>query len=191
VAGVVLAGGRSRRMGTDKAALVVDGRRLGDRSVDALRGAGIVRVVVVGGADRLDAEHLPDDEADLGPLGGLATAFAHLPAHELVVLPCDLPNVDAPAVQELLAGATAAPEADVVVARVDGRRAFPIGVWRRSVEPALVAALAEGERAVRRAIRSCRVVDVPGGPALRDADLPAELPRTGSLPDGPGQGGSM
>jgi molybdopterin-guanine dinucleotide biosynthesis protein A len=178
-------------MGSDKATLVIGGERLGDRAIGALRAAGLGRVVVVGGAPRLDGEHLADDLPGQGPLGGLATAFAHLRADELIVLPCDLPWVDAAAVRTVLDAAARTPDADVVVAVVDGRRALPVGVWRRPVEPALVAALERGERAVRRALAGCHVVEVPAGPELRDADLPAELPDAGSLPDGPDQGGSM
>ncbi|MFO7779008.1 MAG: formate dehydrogenase accessory sulfurtransferase FdhD [Nitriliruptoraceae bacterium] len=61
VATAVLAGGGSRRMGQDKAALVVDGRRLLDRSVDALRAAtpGDRPVLVVGPHQPVVGPHQP------------------------------------------------------------------------------------------------------------------------------------
>jgi molybdopterin-guanine dinucleotide biosynthesis protein A len=178
-------------MGVDKATLDVGGRRLGDRSVDALRGAGL-EVVAVGGEDRLDAPHLPDDHPGAGPLGGIVAAFASLDADELVVLPCDLPEVDAAQVTALRSAAARHPDADVVVASVGGRRAYPIGVWRRAAAPALAAAFEAGERAFGPALADCRVAEIVVGPGFRDADRPADLPRAGSLPRDPrAKGGSM
>jgi molybdopterin-guanine dinucleotide biosynthesis protein A len=178
-------------MGADKATLDVGGRRLGDRSVAALRGAGL-EVVVVGGEDRLDAEHVPDRHPGAGPLGGIVGAFGSLEADELVVLPCDLPWIDAADVAALAATAAEHPAADVVVATIAGRRAHPIGIWRRSGAAALAAAFEAGERAFGPALDRCRVHEVEVGPAFRDADRPADLPRAGSLPGDPlTEGGSM
>ena len=178
-------------MGADKATLDVGGRRLGDRSVDALRGAGLA-VVVVGGDDRLDADHRPDDHPGAGPLGGVVTAFAAFEDDELVVLPCDVPLADATAVTALISAAASHPDADVVIASVAGRRAYPVGVWRRSVAPALAAAFDSGTRAFGPALAACRIDEVEVGAAFRDADRPADLPRAGSLPGDPlTEGGSM
>jgi molybdopterin-guanine dinucleotide biosynthesis protein A len=178
-------------MGADKATIAVDGRRLGDRSVDALRGAGL-EVVAVGGEDRLDAPHLPDAHPGEGPLGGVISAFAALDADELVVLPCDLPHLDAAHVASLLAMAGAEPSADVVVATIGGRRAYPIGVWRRSAAAPLAAAFEAGERAFGPAVERCEVAEVEVSDTFRDADRPADLPRAGSLPGDPlTEGGSM
>jgi molybdopterin-guanine dinucleotide biosynthesis protein A len=107
IAGVVLAGGASRRMGTDKALLVVDGETLLDRAIRILDAAGATTVVVASGpgARRYDVAPalVPDPaghEGD-GPLAGLAAAFAHLaaaattaPTRVVLVLAVDLPDAD-------------------------------------------------------------------------------------------------
>jgi molybdopterin-guanine dinucleotide biosynthesis protein A len=172
-------------MGTDKATLVVHGRRLGDRALDALRGAGLVRLAVVGGTEGFGVELVPDEHPGAGPLGALVTAFTHLDAAELVVLPCDLPRVDADAVAALVAAATDHPGADVVVASVAGRPAYPVGVWRRPVAGRLAAAFGGGERRVAVALDGADVVHVAAGDRLRDADRPDELPSAGILPETP------
>jgi molybdopterin-guanine dinucleotide biosynthesis protein A len=171
-------------MGTDKATLVVDGRRMGDRALDALRGAGLERLAVVGGRD-LGVESIPDDHPGAGPLGAIVTAFAHLDADELVVLPCDLPRVDADALGAVLAAADDHPGAEVVVATVGGRPAYPIGVWRRPVAARLAGAFARGERRVAAALDGARVVHVAAGERLRDTDRPGDLPSAGILPETP------
>ena len=79
VAGAVLVGGASRRMGVDKASLEVDGRPLAVTACSALLGAGISPVAVVGGASHPPlppgVKWLPDRWPGEGPLGGILTAL--------------------------------------------------------------------------------------------------------------------
>jgi len=102
VAGVVLAGGISRRFGTDKARAEVAGVRLLDRAIAAT--AGLAPVWIVAGSPEraatlapLAPTHVrvvPDDQPGAGPIGGIATAL-RLAGHGWVaVLAVDLPLVD-------------------------------------------------------------------------------------------------
>ena len=108
-AGAVLTGGASRRMGTDKALVEVDGRALALRVADALRAAGASRVVAVGGdLERLQAlglEAVPDLHPGEGPLGGILTALAATDQDVVVVLACDLPAADPSAITAVVVGA--------------------------------------------------------------------------------------
>jgi molybdopterin-guanine dinucleotide biosynthesis protein A len=182
--GAVLAGGASRRMGTDKATLVHDGMALARRGIAALQGAGIERVVVVGGSNDFDVELIADDEPGSGPLGAVLSAFGATVPADLFVLPCDLPAVDARTVLSLLDGAEAQPDADVVVATLDGRPAWPIGRWRRRGQPALAEAHRSGERSFVGAVAGLRVATVELGPTVADADEPGDLRHTDTLAPG-------
>lgn len=181
VAGAVLAGGRSRRMGRDKALVALpDGRPLARVAADALRGAGAAPVVAVGGPPELRGHGL-DVVADLhpgaGPLGGVLTALAALDAAIVVVLTCDLPAITAHEVQALLDALGRAPTAAAAVAVLDGQRQYLSAAYRRGAARPLSAAFAAGERSVRRAATGLDVVEVHGlDPAhLADADTPDEL----------------
>ncbi|MPY92027.1 MAG: NTP transferase domain-containing protein [Acidimicrobiia bacterium] len=180
-AGAVLAGGRSRRMGTDKALVLVrDGRPLALVAAEALRAAGGEPVVAVGGDPALAAHGLavlPDRHPDEGPLGGLVTALSGLGAPVVVVLTCDLPAVTATEVEALVCALAEAPSAEAAVATVAGRPQFLSAAYRASALGVLQAAFARGERSVRRAMPALRIVEVPGlEPAhLADVDTPAEL----------------
>ena len=97
--GVVLAGGRSRRFGRDKALASVGGMPLGSWSVRALEGAGLA-VGVVSADERvgkaLGVPSRADLQPGLGPLGGLWTALEW--ARErgddgVFLLACDMPLV--------------------------------------------------------------------------------------------------
>ncbi|WP_204376202.1 NTP transferase domain-containing protein [Hymenobacter coccineus] len=94
--GLVLAGGRSERMRTDKGALRYHGAADQRQHTAALLGefCADVRVSVrPDQADELPAGlvPLPDTFAGLGPLGGLLSAFRADPNAAWLVLACDLP----------------------------------------------------------------------------------------------------
>ena len=179
VAGAVLAGGESRRMGRPKAFISIDGRTMLDRAIDALRAADIDEVFVVGG-DRsriVEAGHRHRRDADpgQGPLGGILTALDATDADLVVVLACDLLDASPLAVRSLVG---AIGDADVAVPVVDGRAQWLHAVWRRSVRSTLQAAFDAGERAPRRALDGLAIVEVlDGSPCwYADADRPSDLP---------------
>ncbi|WP_153306816.1 molybdenum cofactor guanylyltransferase [Desulfonatronum thioautotrophicum] len=95
LAGVVLAGGRSSRLGQDKTRVVFSGVSLLSRSVDLLK-RHCTTVHIVG---RLPEDHglnVPsflDAEPGCGPGGGIATALKKL-ERPCLVLSCDLPLMD-------------------------------------------------------------------------------------------------
>lgn len=88
---ILLTGGASRRMGIDKADLLVNGEPLGHRLAHKLRSAGW-EPTVLGRAPIQDYQFFPDKDMFAGPLAALR-AFS--PASELVfVLSCDVPLFD-------------------------------------------------------------------------------------------------
>jgi len=97
--GIVLAGGRSSRMGHDKALLSIDGHTLLDGAIAILRAAGAGRVLVSG--DRPSHDGVPDDVPALGPVGGLASVLAHCPDGPVVAVPVDMPRLDVDALTRL------------------------------------------------------------------------------------------
>jgi len=89
--GVVLAGGQSRRFGSDKAQAMLQGRTLLDHAIAAL-GPHCDEVAVVGrhAARRLSIADWPG--LGLGPLGGLGGALRHAHAHgfaQVLSIPVD------------------------------------------------------------------------------------------------------
>jgi molybdopterin-guanine dinucleotide biosynthesis protein A len=96
-AGAVLAGGKSRRMGRNKARLVVDGEPLWRRQMRVLREAGAapVRLVQAPGQRALTRGVLRDSVRGAGPLAGLHTALRATRGTHLAVLAVDMPRIDA------------------------------------------------------------------------------------------------
>ena len=170
--GVVLMGGSSRRMGVDKATLVVDGTALGARVGEALRGAGCAEVLAVGGqigsSRYFGVTRLADRRPGAGPAAAVADLLSEL-GGPLVVLACDLPWITAASVRDLIDHAARHTDADAVIAGRAGRPQYPNGVWRRvnaAADGCTFARLLEG--------RSVVLVDADGG--FDDADHPGDLP---------------
>jgi molybdopterin-guanine dinucleotide biosynthesis protein A len=95
--GVVLAGGKSTRMGRDKALVEVDGKPMLQHAIDVLR-PQVKELLVIGDPRkyrRFDADVLEDELEGLGPLGGIVTAMGHARYEHLLVLACDVPGVNA------------------------------------------------------------------------------------------------
>ena len=108
--GVVLAGGRSTRLGQDKVRLRLpgDGRDMLARTADLL--AACTDGVVIScrapdaGEETLalpGIRSIPDAEPGLGPLGGVWSALREL-RQPILVLSCDLPFMDGPTLRRLL-----------------------------------------------------------------------------------------
>jgi molybdenum cofactor guanylyltransferase len=91
--GVVLAGGRSRRMGRDKALLEWQGRTLLDHAIARFQDTGCARIIASG--DRPEHGGLLDTYPDSGPLGGLHAAALACPGCRLVAVAVDMPRLPA------------------------------------------------------------------------------------------------
>ncbi len=98
LSGLVLTGGRSRRMGTDKALLRNDGESQVARAVRLL-GKVCNDVFVSTRADQADEperarfQQIIDRYDDLGPVAGILSAMDERPDDDWLVVACDLPNL--------------------------------------------------------------------------------------------------
>jgi molybdopterin-guanine dinucleotide biosynthesis protein A len=183
-AGAVLTGGRSRRMGVDKAVLEVGGVRLADRVASALAAGGCHPVAFIGGDGSTLAaggrDWYPDRFPGDGPVGGVLTALDAL-ADDVLVAACDLVDLDGPTVAALLTAATTA-DADVVVARSD-RPEPMLARWRATCRPAIEEAFRDGERAVHRVLARLVMVEVAVDPVrLRNVNTPSDVERPRAKP---------
>jgi molybdenum cofactor guanylyltransferase len=151
VAGILVAGGRSQRMGRDKAGLPWHGSTLARRAVGLLARCAEGPVIVVCAPDQeLPAlpgwvEVVRDPEPGLGPLAGLAVGLEAAAARAPIAAVC---AVDAPlahpAVLAALVGALG--EGPAVVPLADGRPQPLFAVYRTGLAGLAAALVADGER---------------------------------------------
>jgi len=157
-AGFVLAGGQSRRMGSDKALLPFAGEPLIARAVRTLHEAGLP-ASIAGAASSARAPlaaYAPlvdDSEPGLGPLAGICAALAATSARFAVFLPVDLPLLPPSLIGYLLRHAQITGHA-VTVPSVNGfMQTFPAVVDRATL-PALQTELRATQRGCFSAFRA-------------------------------------
>ena len=128
---LILAGGASRRMGTDKARSRIGGQTLLGRALDCAKGTGLETAVA--GRDRPGVE-LPEgiercpDGAGEGPVAGILGAASRWPRASWLVIACDLPLLTADLLHGLIALARRHPRSVAVVPEVGGR-IHPLCAW--------------------------------------------------------------
>lgn len=181
---LLLAGGESRRMGRDKAAIEVDGETMLARTARLAADACDEVFVSVRSAGAVDALRrrwpLIEDASDgTGPLAGILGALRTRPGVDWLVLACDLPRLDAATLAALLAAAKEAPDA-LAVAMESERDGTPeplCAVWRPGMVPRIEQQLAEDRRCARRCLIEAAVPLVPPVTkgALANMNAPADL----------------
>jgi molybdenum cofactor cytidylyltransferase len=188
IAAVVLAAGRSTRMGgPNKLLAEIAGRPLLRIVVEEALASHAKPVIVVVGHERADVEkalaglpvqliHNPDFAQGLGT--SLKAGIAAVPAEADGAIVClgDMPQVDASLIDRLIAAFDPDRGALIVMPTVEGRRGNPV-LWSRRFFPDLMAI--EGDVGARHFIGrySEAVVEVPleGRAALVDIDTPEAL----------------
>jgi molybdopterin-guanine dinucleotide biosynthesis protein A len=184
--GLVLAGGKSRRMGRDKAALVTDGETQLARAVKRL--AGFVDRVFVststaqaGDPVRNEFEQIVDRYDDMGPIAGILSAMDTFPGHSWLVLACDLPNIDAATIGFLVDNAS--PDHPVTAFRsvIDDMPEPLCAVYRPAARTIIDGYVAEGIKCPRKMLinsPTC-LLRQPSPGALHNINTPDDLAGTG------------
>jgi len=181
--GLVLAGGRSRRFGSDKAAIEIDGQSLLDRTAGLMQ-ALVDRVYVSVAENQVDdplRSRYPmvrDEEPGLGPAGGLRAAHRLHPEAAWLVVACDLPGLDERTVADLVQSRNAEKAATAYRSPVDGHPEPLCAIY----EPATLARFASQTAAGRglspRTLlcdSDTELLESPEPGTLRNVNTPADL----------------
>jgi molybdopterin-guanine dinucleotide biosynthesis protein A len=176
--GVLLVGGASRRFGSPKALIELDGETLVERGRRVLA-AACDEVLVVGKAGELPFEVLDDGSGTRAPIAGVVAGL-RAASHEVAVfVPVDCPRVT-PELVRLLGDACR----DAAVPQTG-----PLpGAWAKSALPLLESRLAAGPLALYRAYADLDVAEVEVDPQLV-ADVDTRRDLQGLLHQTPGQPG--
>lgn len=169
VSGAILAGGRSSRMGENKALLPWEGGTV-IASV-AARLQSLLDHVLVVAADPSSYQFLGlpsarDQRPGLGPLGGLEAALREAPDPRVFVVACDMPFLNA----DLIRYMTSLPPAQAVVPYLGGRPEPLHALYSRDALPLVRALLAQGELRVHVLLERLDVRRVEEDEVRRFAD---------------------
>ncbi|MGJ8725325.1 MAG: NTP transferase domain-containing protein [Roseibacillus sp.] len=175
---LLLVGGKSRRMGTDKASLVFDGKTLLERTLATVTPQVPEFYLSVAHDDtRNDFPTIPDLTPNPGPLGGIQAAFAHDPETAWLVIACDLPLFDSETLQHLLTNADPSQPATCFLNRLDGRAEPLCTIYQPAAATSLRDYLAADRRCARKFLESLspQTFPLPNPLALDNANRPEQL----------------
>jgi len=154
--GLVLAGGRSKRMGTDKALMKWHGEEQRYHIADILM-ACCDEVFI---SCRPDQQHeidascktLPDIFLNKGPLGGILSAFSSQPSKAWLVVACDLPLLNEDTISFLIAARDPKKYATTYKSPHDGLPEPLIAIWEPRSYPVLLNSFEEGITCPRKVL---------------------------------------
>ena len=134
IAGIILAGGQSTRLGTDKASLVINKKTLLEHVLDAI--VPIVNnVVVVRGHDQVlphlstPVKVVEDFIPGGGPIAGLFTGLKNIQENQAYVVGCDMPFLESTLLESLLPFSNGY---DAIVPIVDDKKQSLHAIYSRS-----------------------------------------------------------
>jgi molybdenum cofactor guanylyltransferase len=149
LAAFILAGGKSTRMGRDKAFVEFEGQTLLARALDLAR--SVTSDVRIAGSREKFAPFAPvveDVYAERGPLAGIHAALQSSRRELNLMLSVDTPFISCDFLQYLVGKAIASPEAQVVVPSADGRPQPLCAIYRREFLPIAEEALQSGKNKI-------------------------------------------
>jgi len=157
---IIMAGGGSWRMGTDKSMLLINGRTMIERICEQLRGSFEQILISADEVDKfsfLGFEVIPDKVPGQGPLMGIASAL-EASANELnFVVACDIPYIELGYIRRMLAEAIDS-KADIVLPTTGIGKYEPLfAIYRKSALEAIKKVLSSGGRKISDAFALCTV----------------------------------
>lgn len=179
VAGILLCGGKSSRMGSPKAWLLVNGETLLARTVRIV--SEVASPIIVAAAVGQELPSLPqgvivvrDALPERGPLGGLAAALEAMEADAAIVVSCDLPRLTNSVLKALI---DSQDDSLACVPVVNGESQPLAALYRKEALPIVEQHLATNRLSMRALLDALSVKWVHGldPTALANANTPADL----------------
>ncbi|MBB81880.1 MAG: hypothetical protein CMN02_13015 [Roseibacillus sp.] len=178
--GLLLAGGKSSRMGRDKADLkIVDGLSMRDSGMELLGAVTAQSYLAIAGDDTRNYNHptIQDLRDNAGPLAGLEAAFRHSPEAAWLVTACDLPFLTSSTLKYLVESRAPSSDATCFTSRFDGKPEPLCTIYEPSAHPSLKKVLSEGIRCARRFLSTLnrKEIELPELSALDNCNRPEDL----------------
>lgn len=192
ITGVLLAGGKSRRMGEDKRYLIVGEQTLLERGLAVLRSI-FQEVVVVIAQDspalEVDARIVRDLVPDCGSLGGLYTGLTAATTPYIFVVACDMPFLDQAVISQFTSRRTST---DIAMAKFAGRLHPMHALYSKRCLPAIEQMVSARQLKIQEIV-SCKSLRIqyvtetdligldPSGRSFQNVNTPADLEVARSL----------
>jgi molybdopterin-guanine dinucleotide biosynthesis protein A len=132
ISGVVLAGGKSSRFGSDKSELIVNGKTLLERSLDLMRSC--FSEICISTNNPQHAKYgfttIEDAKKNLGPLGGIYSVLENIQTEYAFFISLDMPFLTLQTIEKMVAKISGQ---DVIVPKSDWKIEPLCGIYRKSI----------------------------------------------------------
>ncbi|MCF8462046.1 MAG: molybdenum cofactor guanylyltransferase [Flavobacteriales bacterium] len=176
ITGIVLAGGKSTRMGTDKGLIRLNGKPMVQHVLDPLARV-CHRILVVSGNPMYGMfgfELVKDEASEFGPVMGILSGLRQSKTERNLILSCDAPFVTFDLLKQLV---LLSDNADVVAASSEKGIHPLIAVYRRTCISVFEQAVADGEHRLRTVLEQLKVEEmkVENDDLVRNMNTQADL----------------
>jgi len=166
VTGIVLAGGRSSRMGSDKSLMVLNGKTLVEYAIDALK--PLCNKVVISSNNFIyeftGCEVWPDELPDRAPMIGIYSCLKRSETEINIILSCDMPLMSTAMLEYLL---NQSANHDITVPIQEDHRIEPLcGIYKKSAVEILMDFIDNGNFRLNECIQAASSRLVTVGPEL-------------------------
>jgi molybdenum cofactor guanylyltransferase len=135
ITGIILAGGKSKRMGINKSFLKIGSQTIIERTADLMKGL-FPRVLLISNTPDeyqfLDMKIYEDIHKNSGPLGGIHTGLSHSGTEKNFIISCDMPLVNNDVIEFIINYKTDKP---VIITKADGFIQQLCGVYSKNILP--------------------------------------------------------
>src|SRR5690606_13030059 len=160
ITGIILSGGKSSRMGSEKGFMSYNGKPFIQHSIEALKPLGMEIIMVSNNVDYdvFGLKRIEDVMENAGPLAGLYSGLHQSKTDYNLVLSCDIPLINTSILQRLVD----AIDDDAEIIQIESqRKTMPlIALYRKQCEHIFLKLLNEGERRLQFAVNQCLVKNV-------------------------------
>ena len=179
ITGIILAGGKSSRMGSDKARILFKGKAFIEHVIQALKPV-VDDILIISNNkehDHFSYKRISDTLDDAGPMAGLHAGLACSNTENNLVLSCDVPLIQTSVLEMIIAHNE---EGKDVILLKEGSKSHPlIALYKKRTAPHLFSLLNHGERRLSTAINGLNVksISVPKAKqeALRNINTMSDL----------------
>lgn len=149
ITGIILAGGKSSRMGSDKGFVIYNDKPFIQHIIDALQPL-VDEIIIVSNNPDYDAfklKRVNDIIENAGPIAGLYSGLHHSNTVMNLVLSCDIPLINKDVLEQLISQKSE--EIDVIQIESQGKTMPLIALYNKRCESTCLELLESGERRLR------------------------------------------
>lgn len=155
ITGIILAGGKSSRMGSDKGFLLLNQKAFVQYSIDALSPL-VSEIIIVSDHSAYDTfgyKRVNDITKNAGPVAGIISGLEATQTTYNIILSCDIPLINTKILNQLITAAT--PNTSIIQLESHGKRMPLIALYNKQVLPIFKEQLQNNERRLRMVVNAC------------------------------------